>query len=47
MAMYLYRTGFRTFNMGYASAIGVALALIIMVLSLVQFKSLGFFAKEE
>lgn len=47
MAMYLYRTGFRTFNMGYASAIGVALALIIMALSLVQFRSLGFFTKEE
>ena len=47
MAMYLYRTGFRTFKMGYASAIGVALALIIMVLSLIQFRSLGFFGREE
>lgn len=47
MAMYLYRTGFRTFNMGYASTIGVALALIIMIFSLIQFKSLGFFGKEE
>lgn len=39
IAYYLYRTAFGYFNMGYASAIGVVLTLIILVLSLIQFRS--------
>lgn len=42
----LYRTAFTSFRLGYAAAIGVVLALIIMVLSLVQFRFFGFFRKE-
>lgn len=45
VAVYLYRTAFRNFNMGYAAAIGVALAVIIFAVSLVQFQFSGFFKK--
>ncbi len=41
--MYLYQTGFRYFDFGYASAIGYALVLIISLFGLVQVK----LAKEE
>ena len=34
---YMYQTGFNVFNMGYASAIGVILIMILTVLSAVQF----------
>ena len=34
---YMYQSGFNVFNMGYASAIGVILILILTVLSAVQF----------
>ena len=34
---YMYKSGFNVFNMGYASAIGVILILILSVLSVVQF----------
>ncbi len=34
---YMYESGFNVFNMGYASAIGVVLILILMVLSIIQF----------
>jgi arabinosaccharide transport system permease protein len=47
IVVFLYRTAFTSFNLGYASTIGVALALIIMVLSLVQLRLFGFFKKEE
>jgi arabinosaccharide transport system permease protein len=43
---YLYRTAFTSFQLGYASAIGVALALIIMLISLAQLRLFGFFKKE-
>lgn len=46
IVVFLYRTAFTSFNLGYASAIGVVLAAIIMVLSLVQFRLLGLFKKE-
>lgn len=46
IVVFLYRTAFTSFNLGYASAIGVILALIIMTLSLVQFRLFGFFKKE-
>jgi arabinosaccharide transport system permease protein len=47
IVLFLYRTAFTSFNLGYASAIGVVLALIIMVLSLAQLRLFGFFKKEE
>ena len=34
---YMYESGFNVFNMGYASAIGVVLILILMVISVIQF----------
>lgn len=34
---YMYESGFRIFNMGYASAIGCVLIAILMVISFVQF----------
>lgn len=34
---YMYQSGFNVFNMGYASAIGVVLIMILTVLSAVQF----------
>jgi arabinosaccharide transport system permease protein len=42
----LYRSAFTSFRLGYAAAIGVVLALIIMVVSLMQFRFFGFFKKE-
>lgn len=45
VAVYLYRTAFRNFNMGYAAAIGVVLAGIIFAVSLVQFQISGFFRR--
>ena len=36
MTMYLYNRGFREVKMGYSSAIGYSLAVIILVLSLIQ-----------
>jgi len=44
--VFLYRTAFTSFNLGYASTIGVVLALIILVLSLLQLRLFGFFKKE-
>ena len=34
---YMYESGFGVFNMGYASAIGVILIAILVVLSIIQF----------
>ncbi len=34
---YMYESGFNVFNMGYASAIGVVLILILMMISVIQF----------
>lgn len=42
----LYRTAFTSFKLGYAAAIGVVLALIIMVISVIQLRLFGFFKKE-
>ena len=47
IVVFLYRTAFTSFNLGYASTIGVVLALIILVLSLLQLRLFGFFKKEE
>ena len=46
IVLLLYRTAFTSFRLGYASAIGVSLALIIMVISLIQLKLFGFFKKD-
>lgn len=46
MTMYLYLTGFRFLELGYASAIGYALALIIFVLTLLQLRILGVFRED-
>jgi multiple sugar transport system permease protein len=41
LVFYLYDQGFKYFDQGYASAVGVALFLIILVVSLVQRRVLG------
>lgn len=46
MTMYLYITGFRHIKLGYAAAIGYALALIIIVLTLVQLALLRVFRED-
>lgn len=46
VVVYLYRTAFMSFQLGYASAIGVVLALIIVILSLVVLKIFGFFKRD-
>ena len=46
IVLYLYRTAFTSFQLGYASAIGVVLALIIMLVSLAQLRLFGFFKKD-
>jgi arabinosaccharide transport system permease protein len=46
VVVYLYRTAFTSFQLGYASAIGVVLALIIITLSLVVLKVFGFFKRD-
>jgi multiple sugar transport system permease protein len=38
VVMYIYETGFRFFQMGYASTIALSLFLIVVVLTLVQFR---------
>jgi arabinosaccharide transport system permease protein len=45
--LYLYRLAFRNFNLGYASALGVVLALIILSISIVQLRLFGFFKKSK
>ena len=46
MVLFLYRNGFSYFKMGYASTIGVILALIIFLFTIVQFRIFGFFRKD-
>jgi arabinosaccharide transport system permease protein len=46
MTMYLYLNGFRYMKFGYASAIGYALTVIILVLSLIQLRLLGVFRED-
>ena len=43
MTLYLYETGFQYFNLGYASAIGWSLVIIIVALAVVQLKLFGAF----
>ena len=46
MTMYLYLNGFRFMKFGYAAAIGYALTIIILVLSLIQLRLLGAFQED-
>lgn len=47
MAIYLYRVAFQNGNFGYASAIGMALSVIIMFFTLIQLRAFGFFSRED
>lgn len=38
IVLYLYEQGFRFFNMGYASAIAISLFVIILILTIIQFR---------
>jgi ABC-type sugar transport system permease subunit len=46
MTMYLYETGFSYFNLGYASAIGYSLVIIIVALAMVQLWLFGAFRED-
>jgi ABC-type sugar transport system permease subunit len=39
VTIYLYEQGFKSFNLGYAAAIGMVLFAIIFVLTLLQFRA--------
>jgi ABC-type sugar transport system permease subunit len=45
--MYLYQTAFVNLDFGYGAAIGYAIALIIVILSVFQMWLQGFFRKES
>lgn len=47
VTMYLYLQAFRFFNLGYASAIGYALVVIILTLSFIQLVGFGTFRRED
>jgi arabinosaccharide transport system permease protein len=47
MALLIYRTAFTSFNFGTAAAMGVILAAIIFVFSLIQFRFFGVFSSED
>lgn len=46
MTMYLYLNGFRFMKLSYAATIGVALAVIILLLTLIQLRLLGMFRED-
>jgi ABC-type sugar transport system permease subunit len=46
LTMYLYRMGFRSLELGYAAAIGYALAIIILLLTLLQLRVMGMFRED-
>ncbi|HQY93655.1 sugar ABC transporter permease [Caldilinea sp.] len=46
MTMYLYLTGFRFLKFGYAASIGYALAVVILLLTLLQGRLLGIFQED-
>lgn len=46
MVMYLYNTGFSYFNLGYASAIGYTLVLIVVTLAIINLRFFGAFRDE-
>jgi len=39
VTIYLYQQDFKSFNLGYAAAIGIVLFVIIFVLTLIQFRA--------
>jgi ABC-type sugar transport system permease subunit len=43
IVMYLYYTGFRSFRLGYASAIGYSLVAIVLILSVINLRLFGAF----
>ena len=43
LAVLLYRKAFTHFDLGYASALGFLMAIIILAISVIQFKLVGFF----
>lgn len=47
MALLIYRTAFTSFNFGTAAAMGVILAAIIFVFSVIQFRFFGTFNRED
>ena len=46
MVVLLYRTAFTSFRLGYASAMGVVLALIVVAISTLQLRAFGFFRRD-
>ncbi|TDO93866.1 L-arabinose ABC transporter membrane protein [Halanaerobium saccharolyticum] len=44
---YIYQTGFNNFNMGFASAIGITLLLIVLIVNIIQLNLFGLFKKGE
>ncbi|MCL4860708.1 MAG: sugar ABC transporter permease [Caldilineaceae bacterium] len=46
MVMYLYNTGFSYFNLGYASAIGYTLVLIVVTLAIINLRFFGAFRED-
>jgi ABC-type sugar transport system permease subunit len=46
LTVYLYLQGFQFFNLGYASAIGYAMSIIMLLLSLLSMRAFGF-GKED
>lgn len=47
MVQYLYTVGFQQFNLGYASAVGYTLVLIVVTLALINLRFFGVFREEE
>jgi ABC-type sugar transport system permease subunit len=47
LTMYLYETAFTNLDLGYGAAIGYAITVIIVVLSVLQMWAQGFFRKES
>ena len=47
MVMYLYNTGFSYFNLGYASAIGYTLVLIVVTLAMLNLRFFGAFQEDQ
>jgi ABC-type sugar transport system permease subunit len=46
MAQYLYNQGFSSFNLGYASAIGYTLVVIIVTLAFINLRFFGAFREQ-
>ena len=46
IALLIYQTAFTRFELGYAAALGVILAVIVLVVSLVQFRLFGGIRRE-